>query len=380
MRPVGIRGVGLQCALGADAETCVSSLLTGGKPAIQVTLEDLTEPATLTYRRIEDGAVLFDPQRFERLLPEVVRAALAEAGLTATECRDLPVFLGSSCFSIALSEAGYAMALAQDPAAAISMPSAGYGYLADLVRSAAGSEAASFTYNTACTASANALLGAVRAMHIGRYRHALVVGAELANRTTMSGFSGLQLLADRVRPFDAARSGIVLGEGISAVLLSAEPREGELLLRGGASNCDTFSVTTANPDGASVAAALRQALAVAGIEAKDVCGIRAHGTATPSGDTAEALGLRRVFDAVPALSVLKPYLGHTLGACGVNELVLYAGALRRGVLPAAVEPFTPDPELGVGPLARTATAPAGHYLLNHFGFGGNNTVLILERP
>jgi 3-oxoacyl-[acyl-carrier-protein] synthase-1 len=64
----------------------------------------------------------------------------------------------------------------------------------------------------------------------------------------------------------------------------------------------------------------------------------------------------------------------------VNELVLYAGALRRGVLPAAVEPFTPDPELGVGPLARTATAPAGHYLLNHFGFGGNNTVLILERP
>ena len=110
-----------------------------------------------------------------------------------------------------------------------------------------------------------------------------------------------------------------------------------------------------------------------------VRGIKAHGTATPTGDAAEALGLQSVFASQPPVSALKPYLGHTLGACCVNELVLFAGALQCGFLPATPGFETPDPALGVHPLKAPASAPDGYYLLNHFGFGGNNTVLALEK-
>lgn len=378
MNPVGIRGVGLSCALGLDAPTCVNRMLGGSNALQSVRLEGLAEPVEVAYYRIPDGAPLFDPARFERLLPAVVEMALDEADLSAGERRELPVYVGSSCFSIGLAESSYAVALTQSAPDAFSMPHCGYGYLAELARRAAGSSGAVFIYNTACTASANALLGAARALGLGRHRHALVVGAELANRTTLAGFSGLQLLTDRLRPFAAERSGLVLGEGIGAVLLSAEPRDGEYLLRGGANNCDSFSVTTANPDGISVAAVLQQALAVTGTQ--KVLGIRAHGTASGIGDTAEALGLRKVFSEMPPLSALKPFVGHTLGACGVNELVLYQGILRHGLLPALEDAGTLDPVLGVLPLGRRMDAVSGRYLLNHFGFGGNNTVLVLERP
>jgi 3-oxoacyl-[acyl-carrier-protein] synthase-1 len=86
-----------------------------------------------------------------------------------------------------------------------------------------------------------------------------------------------------------------------------------------------------------------------------------------------------VFKLLPPLTVLKPHIGHTLGACGVNELVLYSGALSRGQLPATPGFEVADPDLKLQPLTRAAPAPPGVYLLNHFGFGGNNTVLALEK-
>lgn len=374
MAGVYLCGVGLCSALGMDAASCVTAMLAGQRPTSEVELRDLNEPLAAAFYRIADGAALFDTSRFEQLLPTVVEAALN--GLPAMQRRALPVYIGSSCFSIGLSEQAYAAALRENPATAIPMPQCGYDYLPELVRRIAGSRGETYAYNTACTASANALLAALRALKLGWHRHALVVGAELANRTTLAGFSGLQLLSRELRPFDVRRDGIVLGEGLSAVLLSQDG-EGPCIL-GGASNCDTHSVTTANPDGRSVAAVLRRALADAGLEAGQIRGIKGHGTATPAGDTAEAHGIAAVFDAPPPISVLKPYLGHTLGACGVNELVLYAGALQRGRLPATLGFEQTDAELKLQPLRESAPAPAGHYLLNYFGFGGNNAVLALR--
>ena len=82
---------------------------------------------------------------------------------------------------------------------------------------------------------------------------------------------------------------------------------------------------------------------------------------------------------MPPLTALKPYLGHTLGACGSIELALFGSALSRGFLPPVPGFKQADPALGVQPLTAQAPAPAGHYLLNYFGFGGNNTALLLEK-
>jgi 3-oxoacyl-[acyl-carrier-protein] synthase-1 len=380
MQGAYIRGMGVSCALGVDTQSCVSALQRMQLGPVSLQLDGLGEPLRMAYYRIPDGAELFDSGRCMRLLPAVAQAAVAEARLTAQEIRGLPLFIGSSCFSIGQSETGYAAALAEQPKTALAMPLCGYQDLARILQQALACEGDSYTYNTACTSSANALLGALSMLELGWCRQALVVGAELANRTTLAGFAGLQILAESVQPFAAARSGLVLGEGVSAVVLSAERgAPDDLCILGGASNCDTHGVTAANPDGNSVAAVLRQVLAETGLKSDEVRGIRAHGTGTPASDTAEALGLRQVFPRLPPLSVLKPYVGHTLGACGINELVLFAGALQRGFLPALPAAETPDLAFDVQPLRRVQAAPAGAYLLDHFGFGGNNSVLVLEK-
>ena len=139
------------------------------------------------------------------------------------------------------------------------MPLCGYQDIAVILQRTLGCKGDTYTYNTACTSSANALLAALRMIELGWYRHALVVGAELANRTTLAGFSGLQVVAETLQPFDAARKGLLMGEGIGAVVLSAETDSANRLrVIGGASNCDTWSVTTANTNGNSVAKVLNQ--------------------------------------------------------------------------------------------------------------------------
>ncbi len=371
----------MSCALGMDAQSCISAMLRMQLPQMMLRLDEFAEPLQLPYCRIPDQTGLFDPGRFEQLLPPVVQAAVTQAGLTNADIRKLPLFIGSSCFSIGQSETHYAAALARDSQNALPLPLCGYQDIAVFAQRALGNAGDTYTYNTACTASANALLGALHMLELGWYKHALVIGAELANRTTLAGFSGLQLVADSLRPFDAARTGIVLGEGIGAVLLSSQAGDSKCLkITGGANNCDTWSVTTANPDGISVAALLRRIFEQVQLRPQQVCGIKAHGTATSTGDSAEALGMRQVFESLPPITVLKPYIGHTLGACCVNELVLFVGALQRGYLPATPGFETPDPVLDIHPLKQATAAPDGYYLLNHFGFGGNNTVLVLEKP
>src|SRR6185437_14900562 len=160
MSPVAIRGAGLCCALGLDAAGCVARLLAEDAAPETVRLDGLTEPVDLAYFRVPDGAPLFDTGRFGRLIPKVVEAALVESGLSMAERRALPVYLGSSCFSIGGSESAYAAALAAGAPDAFPMPHCGYGDLAELARRAAGSAGPVFIYNTACTSSANALLGA----------------------------------------------------------------------------------------------------------------------------------------------------------------------------------------------------------------------------
>ena len=375
-----ITGMGLACALGNDVARSLSALRQQKIPARPLQLDELSEPLAVSFYRIEDGGELFDASRFERVLAPVVRQAVVETGLSAAEIRALPVFVGSSCFSVGLSESTYADALRRQPDNAVPMPVCNYQRIASDVQRTLDCAGDTYAYNTACTSSANALLQAVRMLGLGWYPHALVVGAELANRTTLTGFAGLQLIARTMRPFDAQRSGLVLGEGIGAVLLSRQAMSSHnLRIVGGASNCDTYSVTTANPDGDSVASVLNQALHHTRLQPQQVRGIKAHGTATPMGDTAEALGLLQVLSELPPVTALKPYLGHTLGACGVIELVLYAAALRAGFQPAAAGFESPDPALGLQLLTIEAEARPGYYLLNQFGFGGNNTVLVLEK-
>jgi 3-oxoacyl-[acyl-carrier-protein] synthase-1 len=147
---------------------------------------------------------------------------------------------------------------------------------------------------------------------------------------------------------------------------------------GGASNCDTYSISASNPDGSTIAAVMDAAMKRCGITSSDLRAIKAHGTATPLNDDGEAAGMRRSFEQIPPFFSMKAALGHTLGSCGVLETLLMAALLPEGKLPASVGFEEPDPELGVTPMREPLSVEAGYYLLNFFGFGGNNSSLILR--
>ena len=216
-------------------------------------------------------------------------------------------------------------------------------------------------------------------IELGWHQHALVLGVEIANLATVAGFGSLQLIASELKPFDKNRQGIVLGEGIGAVVLSAaKDNQSGLYIRGGGTNIDTYRVTMSNPDGVVTATLTNDVLRRASVRVEDVAGIKAHGTGSPMNDSGEAAVVNRVFVNPPPVCALKSYLGHTLGACGVNELVLLGAALQSGIFPATPGFEEVDPALNLTPTREATPARDGHYLLNYFGFGGHNTVLLAE--
>jgi len=251
------------------------------------------------------------------------------------------------------------------------------GSLTNQIARALGVRGPVLTFSTACSSSANALLVARDMLLRGHVSRALVVGIESLSAIALGGFQSLMMLdADGCRPFDNARAGLQLGEGAAALLLEAQgtgPR-----LTGGANLCDIHHVTSANPDGSGMARCMNTALADAGIDARDIIAIKAHGTASRENDAAEVAAMRTLFSTqLPPFTALKRYFGHTLGACGAIETVALLAALDAGFVPATAGFSDVDASLGVAPLTTPLAAVPGEYLLNFFGFGGNYASLVI---
>jgi len=378
--PVKITASGIVSALGQGKRANLDALLGDATPGPdRLSLSHFEEPVNVPYHGVV-GAPEAAEGRLHWLLDQAMEELLAEHSLTPDQRADIPVFIGSSCWGIGIAEERYREQYRNNPETAIPLPLDGFGQISRHLQRQYGFHGADFALNTACTATANAILNAAAAINMGMHDHALVVGLEARNDTTLAGFHGMQLLAEEgMRPFDRRRDGLVLGEGCGAMLLSrSRPDASGTMFWGGASNCDTYSISASNPDGSTIAAVMDAAMKRCGITSSDLRAIKAHGTATPLNDDGEAAGMRRSFEQIPPFFSMKAALGHTLGSCGVLETLLMAALLPEGKLPASVGFEEPDPELGVTPMREPLSVEAGYYLLNFFGFGGNNSSLILR--
>ena len=378
--PVKITASGIVSALGQGKRANLDALLGDATPGPdRLSLSHFEEPVNVPYHGVV-GAPEAAEGRLHWLLDQAMEELLAEHSLTPDQRADIPVFIGSSCWGIGIAEERYREQYRNNPETAIPLPLDGFGQISRHLQRQYGFHGADFALNTACTATANAILNAAAAINMGMHDHALVVGLEARNDTTLAGFHGMQLLAEEgMRPFDRRRDGLVLGEGCGAMLLSRSRSDASgTMFWGGASNCDTYSISASNPDGSTIAAVMDAAMKRCGITSSDLRAIKAHGTATPLNDDGEAAGMRRSFEQIPPFFSMKAALGHTLGSCGVLETLLMAALLPEGKLPASVGFEEPDPELGVTPMREPLSVEAGYYLLNFFGFGGNNSSLILR--
>ncbi|MEU7316927.1 beta-ketoacyl-[acyl-carrier-protein] synthase family protein [Streptomyces sp. NPDC007083] len=249
----------------------------------------------------------------------------------------------------------------------------------------------------ACAAGAQAIGLAAGAIRRGEAAAVLAGGAEAACVPLVrDSFAQAGALSPtgRCAPFGADRDGFVMGEGAGVLVLEdaagARARGARVLghVRGYGAGSDAHHVTAPPPDGAPAAHAVSLALADAGAVSGDLCYVNAHGTGTPLNDASEIrsleLALGAALPSVP-LSSTKAATGHLFGAGGAVEAIITLAALRDGLAPPTLGLTAPDPELGrlshITAARALSAGPRGRLgLSNSLGFGGHNSVLVLEAP
>lgn len=373
-------GSALHTNLGMDKVAHLTALQHAPTPPEQVVAHYAGQQHTLPYRLLANQPLRALTTRLDTVLDRLIADVLSTTDLSSAELRRTALFVGTSSFDIGASESHYREALVHYPQAMAMIHSSSQGDLAMRVRHRFGLCGPDYSFNTACTASANALVYADAMIRSGQLDHALVLGVETYNSISALGFNGLQLLTPTaMRPFSPERNGLILGEGCSALMLSHRTQgEHSFRLLASSNYCDTHSVSATRPDGSVIALVMQEALRRAGLVPQDILAIKTHGTASLSNDEAEAAGMRHVFSRMPALTALKPYLGHTLGACGLNELLLFCMAAEQGFLVATPGVGCGDEGLGITLNQDIQDLPRGAFMLNYFGFGGSNTSLIVS--
>ncbi|NBI68300.1 beta-ketoacyl-[acyl-carrier-protein] synthase II [Pseudoflavonifractor sp. 60] len=249
---------------------------------------------------------------------------------------------------------------------------------------------------TACAGGTNAVGDAFRHIRDGYAEVMLCGGAEAAIvPLAMGGFTAMKALCEGTDPrrasipFDAERSGFVMGEGAGALLLEeldhAQKRGAQIYAEviGYGANCDAYHITAPAPNGAGGAVCMAQALSDAGIAPETVDYINAHGTSTPLNDAGETAAIRTVFGAHAdklMVSSTKSMTGHLLGAAGAVEAIFTALALKEGFVPATMGYQVPDPacDLDIVP-NQGRQADIRTALSNSLGFGGHNAAIVLKK-
>jgi 3-oxoacyl-[acyl-carrier-protein] synthase II len=269
-----------------------------------------------------------------------------------------------------------------------------FGTVADRIADRFGTRGSPISLSTACSSGATAIQLGVEAIRRGESAAALCIGTDgSVNPESLIRFSLLSALSTRndepeaaSKPFSKDRDGFVMGEGAAALVLedaeAAAARGASILgyVLGCGEKGDGFHRTRSSPDGAPIIAAIRASLDDAGLAADAVDTVNAHGTSTPENDKMEALGLGAVFgDRAARLPVTsnKSMIGHTLTAAGAIEAAVSLLTIRHGRIPPTINHRVPDPTIALDVVEIARDVPVRTVLSNSFGFGGQNTCLVL---
>jgi 3-oxoacyl-[acyl-carrier-protein] synthase II len=251
---------------------------------------------------------------------------------------------------------------------------------------------------TACAASNMAIGEAADMIRLGRADAVFAGGTEAGiTPVGIAGFSAMRALARRndepekaSRPFDADRSGFVMGEAGGAVVLEelehARSRGAKIYaeLLGYGLSSDAKHVTEPDPTGKNPARAMTMALADAGVGPDELGYINAHGTSTPLGDASETRVIKLALGEENArktpISSTKGATGHCLGAAGALEAIFTILAVNRGTLPPTINYDDADPECDLDYIPNEARdAELTIAASNSFGFGGHNACVIFRK-
>lgn len=400
-RRVVISGIGVVSPHGLDATAAFDALMAGrsaigrwqGEADSSVLAAEAPFDPAPWFTRLQLAGV----DRVSQMAVAAANLAQADAGLAGLH-EDSGVYVGTGMGGASAIEKAFASQQGAGRMPPLTVPAFMPNAPAAHVAMRARIHGPVLTYSVACASSAVAIAEAARAIARGDLDLALAGGAEaLLVPGVVRAWQALQTLAaidpvdpaESCRPFSAARSGLVLGEG--AAFLVLESREQALArgariyaeIAGCGLSCDASHLT--KPDAAGQVRALQAALRDAGLSPADIGYCNAHGTATLVGDVVECDALQRVWgDGIGELAVssTKSMHGHLLGAAGALEAAVTALTVHQRRLPPNMHTAHQDPACAVKLVTEPGCA-APHLnaaISNSFAFGGTNAVLVFRRP
>ena len=407
-RRVVVTGLGMVTPLGNDVETTWGNLVDGKSGAAPIAQWDASSyPVTFACELKE-----FDPKqwidhkqarrmdRFAQMIVAAARQAEEDSGLEVEpEAERVGASIATGIGGLKAFQDCYDQLLQRGPDRVnpFSIPQIIPNMGAAWVSMELGTRGPLSSQCTACAASNMAIGDAADMIRLGRADVVFAGGTEAGvTPIGIAGFSAMRALSRRndepekgSRPFDADRSGFVMGEAGAVIVLEelehARARDATIYaeLLGYGLSSDAAHVTEPDPSGANPARAMDMAFRDAGISPDDVDYINAHGTSTPLGDASEtkvikiALGEDRARQT--PVSSTKGATGHCLGAAGAVEAIFTTLAVSRNVVPPTINYESPDPECDLDYVPNEAReADVRVAVSNSFGFGGHNACIVLR--
>lgn len=252
---------------------------------------------------------------------------------------------------------------------------------------------------SACASSTHAIISAVDQIRLGRADVMVTGGSEGAvSFVGLAAFNAMMALSTRndepqsaSRPYDKDRDGFVMGEGGAALVIEeyehALARGAKIYAEivGCGTSSDAYHVTAPEPEGEGAKLSMEAALRDGGLKPEDVDYINTHGTSTPLGDLAELNGIMKVFGPHTYelnISSTKSMTGHLLGGAGAVELLAALLAVTKGVIPPTINVDELDEAIDSRlnlTLGKAQYREVKCAMSNTFGFGGQNSTLILKK-
>jgi 3-oxoacyl-[acyl-carrier-protein] synthase II len=387
--PVAITGIGAISALGTGVDAQLAALREGRSGIARLQVLDLPFPDLFFGEVKETSAQLAQragttADRSRTLLLAQVAAAEALAHARITDRSALTLLSASTVGGMDRSEAFATEWIAGGDRGLDRAAHHPVGDHALLLAHHLGVRGMVSTICTACSSSANALVLGAWLLRTGRAEVVLAGGTDALCGFTAHGFRSLSAMdMQPCRPFSNDRNGMNLGEGAAYLVLETVEHAAQrgveplALFAGGANTNDAHHQTATSPDGEGPYQAMSQALANAGIAPGTVDLVNAHGTGTENNDLTEQTAMERLFMHMPPFVSTKSATGHTLAAAGALEAVFSVLSIRHGLVPANLRFTAPIESLRSTPVIAPMQRSIRTVLSTSFGFGGNDTAIVL---